>query len=329
MSNKVEVQTRNIRLRTGETETINPHDFLRILHNENPFLRPISLAMLENDRELFWHETMVATGYENLISKLSPVLNGNHTSMRNRSTGVFLHDIGKMGIINGSIKLSMDIINYTPHKFKKNKSQKDQRPREIVARTHTHPLVGASLIRLFVEQGIIPPEIGIYAAGIALHHHRSDGTYRTSYPWSEQLKGKNNVQVASEYLAEMMDFTIAMLTDRDYRDALNMKKVEKELAKYLNNDAVLKFILPVFELQNIDELKIILHDQAIEVLNEIQPQINTIPLKENIIDLIGEKEKNRRFDLQDWFNLLWDARHKEFNRLYKQEIQNGFHEDGR
>lgn len=36
-------------------------DSLVNLHNENPFLKPISLALADYP-DLFWHSTMVATG---------------------------------------------------------------------------------------------------------------------------------------------------------------------------------------------------------------------------------------------------------------------------
>ena len=139
-----------------------PLDILVNLHIENPFLKPISLALADYP-DLFWHSTMVATGDNNLLQKLSggKILNGHSSELNQRAPGAFLHDIGKLGIVSGSIESSLKIMDWVPYQLDKSaprEPQTDNRFPEIRAIQHLHPLVGYEMIIQLIENGLIPRE---------------------------------------------------------------------------------------------------------------------------------------------------------------------------
>jgi hypothetical protein len=340
MSNKVEVQTRNIRWPAGETETINPPDFLRNLHNEQPFLRPISIAMIDHDSDLFWHQAVVSMGYRALLNCLSANLNGNHVALARRTGPAMGHDIGKYGVagdfetgVAGTISESLAIINYVQEGFVRGQSQLNTRPDYVIARSHLHTLLGNLIIReIFKEfnQKVslserIPKHVTEEYSRVALNHHRNDNSdHRKSYPGRTRLKGKNKIQVASEFMIELMDIPIAMLADdRLYRFALERDLANQEVEKYLQNDKILKFILPVFAgVKNVGELKVLLYEKVQLALDQIKDFVNAKPPTQELKALVGGQPEP--VDLQMIINNVWKRYHVQLGNAYKNNLKNGF-----
>jgi len=296
-----------------------PLDILVNLHIENPFLKPISLALADYP-DLFWHSTMVATGDNNLLQKLSggKILNGHSSELNQRAPGAFLHDIGKLGIVSGSIESSLKIMDWVPYQLDKSaprEPQTDNRFPEIRAIQHLHPLVGYEMIIQLIENGLIPRERGIKIAEQILNHHKTDGVFKTSYPGDKLvLDGRDRVQVAGEFLTQIVDVSVSMLSDRPYRKRLSLEIIKTKLAKYFSNKKLLSFILPVFEISSVNLLKDGIFRQTLATLEQLEPFINTQPSKESLVALISNCQptiSNERVDLQALINQVWKIKHLE------------------
>lgn len=317
-----------------EKTTITPIDTLRNLHIENPFLKPISLALADYP-DLFWHSTMVATGYENLIQRLggARVLDGHNSALQQRNLGAFLHDIGKPGVVDQSIEDSLRIMDWVPGEFDRSESQTDNRPPEIRAIQHLHPLVGYGMIMQLIENNLIPRRKGMEIAEQILNHHRTDGVFKTSYPSGNLvLDGRDQVQVAGEFLTQFVDVGAAMLSDRPNRKRLSLAIIKTELAKYLGNNKLLNFIFPVFEISSISTLRAQIYDQTLAILRELEPIINMVPSKESMFALICGYQSvvgNERIDLQALINQVWRIRQLEFTEEYQRGLDGEYFHHGR
>lgn len=333
LSHRDEVSSKQFVLREGSMGA--PFDTLVNLHIENLFLKPISLALADYP-DLFWHSTMVATGYENLIQRLGGVggvrvLNSHNSALQQRNSGAFLHDIGKLGVINKSIESSLRIMDWVPNKFDKSESQTDGRVPEIRAIQHLHPLVGYEMIIQLIGNNLIPRERGMEIAEQILNHHKTDGIFKTSYPNGKLiLDGRDQIQVAGEFLTQIVDVGVAMLSDRPYRKRLSLEIIRIELAKYLDNEKLLNFIFPVFEISSINILRAQIYHQTLATLKQLEPFINSEPSK--LVALISNYQSaisNEGIDLQTLINQVWETKHLEFTEEYQRGLDGEYVHEGR
>lgn len=273
--------------RPAEQMSRGPFDTLRELHNRYQFLMPISSEILKYSPDLFWHQTNVATGYIKLVDKLKDKVGSNYEALLLGVPGAFLHDIGKLGI-EKTINKSLETMAENSEEAKIKREQ--------------HTIVGSEMIKLLVTHKIIPKEIGEIAADVAKNHHRTDDNFKHSYPRTESLKGKDPTQVAREFLTELIDTAIAMLSIRSYRPLpLSIEEINKELANRLSGHQILDFISPIFNNMPIDDLRGLLRNEVLAILPEIEDYINIKPTNEQLINLIGKTDT--RLNLQNLFSL--------------------------
>lgn len=276
--------------------------------------------------------------YSSLLQRLrgGKTSNGNSSALSQRASGTFLHDIGKLGIVNESIDSSLKIMDWVPYQFDGRELQElqtDNRFPEIRAIQHLHPLVGYEMAIRLIENGLIPRERGIEIAEQILNHHKTDGAFKTSYPSGKLvLDGRDRVQVAGEFLTQIIDVAVAMLSDRPYRKRLGLEIIKTELAKYLDNEKLLNFIFPVFEIHSINMLRAQIYHQTLATLKQMEPFINSEPSKESIVALISNCQpaiSNEGVDLQTLINQVWETKHLEFTEEYIRGLGSEYYHDGR
>lgn len=306
-----------------------PVNLLKNLFSEHEFLIPLSYQMSKYKYE-FWHMVSVPLAYKGTIGKLGDKGEVSGDTYEFLETGVVaahLHDIGKFGIVRGSIDKSLQAMNYVKPGFVPSGDQRDGRPPEIRALQHLHPLIGGYAINYLIEVGLIPEEIGLkIKSGVYSHHETEKDSFKPPYPRrinGRRLEVRDRRQVLSDFLIMLTDVAVSMRSIRPYRNkVLEYPVIEQELDLYLQDEELLEYIQPLFG-KTITEIKASLRDNVLSATSEIDGLVRTVP-DMNQIDWNGYYEVPEAISLGNIMESVWDVNWGALENAYKKEYERDF-----
>lgn len=252
---------------------LDPYDIVREIMQFYPGLKPLFLELSACNS--LQHGLTTATVYRNAISSFD--LHGlispqSYLRLNSYTPGAALHDVGKLGIVQGDIVSSIKTINEHPQVLLTN-SQEDLRSPSQIARQQLHSAVGGYAllkmgIPLFLGQPpLLPQWVAVHNAQIPFRHHeavlKDDFTDKTSYPRQENGNGdKHNLEHREKinykddlnrelaaFLVELADCAVSMREDRPYRVALPETTIRKQL-EILLTEKTIRHFLPLFRTGN-------------------------------------------------------------------------------
>lgn len=127
------------------------------------------------------------------------------------SDGVVFHDIGKLGVVEGSIYKSLGV-------FYENDSNINDRNLEHIARRNTHPILSGYFILQLGDLGYVDSKTArLWAATSGFSHHENDGLLvKSSYP-RKKARYSNEQERFFGLVLSMVDDAVAMSELRPYR----------------------------------------------------------------------------------------------------------------
>jgi hypothetical protein len=306
-----------------------PVKMLEGLFSAHEFLIPLSFQMAKHKYE-FWHMVMVPIAYKGVIDKMSEVGDIESKTHEFLNSGVMtshLHDIGKFGIVEGSINKSLEVMNFVDPDFVVSESQLDGRPPEIRAAQHLHPLVGGYMVNYLIEKGLIPPEIGLkIKSGVYSHHETYKDSFKPPYPRrlnGRRLEHMDRRQVLSNFLVMLTDVAVSMRSVRPYRNQeLDYGIIEKELSLYLQDDELLAYIQPLFN-KDIGTIKAILQKNTISAVESIDDLIRDVPDLSRI-DWNGYAEVPEEIKFDNMISDVWNVNRGALENAYVREYARDF-----
>ncbi len=303
-----------------ENKYARPFFMLEGLLERHPYITPIAKQMVKYPNE-FWHMTMVAQAYENIIGSL---FKKGYLARRNLgfydlgTLGAFLHDIGKFGIDPAGIDKSLAIMDFVPDSQKSGRPGRDLRPVGIRANQHLHPLIGGYMINLMGEMGLIPKRLVKTIDSPAFEHHETnDSGFKPSYPRPKRRLDNPN-ETFIDLLVQIVDAAVGMREKRPYRNELDFSNIKLELELYLQNPELLKHIRSAMNPPK--DLKELLIEEIMVSVNSVDRIIREVP-DLSLIKWNDLKETNKKehLSLEYLIAEVWKTQQKrifEASKIY-------------
>jgi hypothetical protein len=310
-----------------------PFFMIEGLLEKHPYISPIAQQIAEFPNQ-FWHGTMVAQVYENVIGSLFTKGHLPQEKLGYYDSGTvsaFFHDIGKFGIDPAGINQSLAIMDHVSNSQEKARPGQDLRPTIIRATQCLHPLIGGYMVDLMSEMGLIPKgEVKIIDPPI-FGHHETDNGFKSSYPRPNRILNNPN-KTFNSLLIQLIDVAVGMREKRAYRDKLDFSVIEPELGLYLQNPELLKHVglginFPNKELRQTKDLRELLIKEVMGAVYSVDKIIREVPDLSLIEwnNLEGAENNVNNLLLEDLIAKVWATKQDRILKTYQDYLARDYY----